>query len=325
MYGDSLTAGFPSYEPYGKSLSSSLAGAGISAEIVGCGLSGLTAVELARGLDSPQLQDKFGRVGPGLRRLLADQGSFDLVIIMAGTNDVAVPHVSTEEALTSLKSMHAACWAKGIPTVALSVPESVVSGTGQFPQAAQKWHAINNAIASWGKAKQGERSLTSPFFVNSARLLAFDHGARARGLWDPDNLHFTSAGSREFGSKLAPIVAPHLQGQAKLSSGTTGSLSVPAVTSAGYPTLSARSASKSNASTRSTSTSSSKSLSKDEVITNSNQRINAVVKTDRTSSTDWNCGMQYMRTVPMRAPGFSSHLQSPRVAYRPVVKVGGVF
>jgi hypothetical protein len=210
-----MTAGFPRYEPYAKSLISTLAGTGISAEVVGCGLCGLTAVEMARGLDSPQLQDLFGRVGPGLRKLLLEEGPFDLVIIMAGTNDVAMPHISPDEVLASLKNMHAACWEAGAPTVALSVPESSVTGTTQYPQAAQKWHAVNDALDAWAKAEQGERSLTSPFFVNSATLVSFDDAARARGIWDQDSLHFTDVGSAEFGSKLAPIIASHLQGPTK--------------------------------------------------------------------------------------------------------------
>merc|ERR1711904_72229 len=120
---------------------------------------------------------------------------------------------SAQEVLASLQSMHKACWARGTPTVALSVPESTVTGTTQYPEAAKKWHAVNKLLATWAKAEQGERSLVSPFFVNSARLLAFDHASRARGLWDPDSLHFTAAGSREFGNKLAPIIASHLQEQ----------------------------------------------------------------------------------------------------------------
>jgi hypothetical protein len=213
VYGDSMTAGFPCYEPYAKSMVSTLAATGIYAEVVGCGLCGLTAVEMARGLDSPQLQDQFGRMGPGLRHLLEEQGPFDLVIVMAGTNDLGVPHATAEEVLASLQSMHGACWATGTPSVALSVPESSVTGTTQYPEAAVKWHAINNGLAAWAQAEQRENSHTRPFFVNTARLVSFDHAARARGLWDPDSLHFTAAGSQEFGSKLAPVIAPCLQRQ----------------------------------------------------------------------------------------------------------------
>jgi hypothetical protein len=206
-----MTAGFPSYEPYANSLVSTLGDEGISAEVVGCGLCGLTAVEMAKGLDAPELKDNFDRVGPGLSRLLKEQGPFDLVIIMAGTNDVACPS-SVREVLASLKRMHAACWEAGVPTIALSVPESCVTGTDQFPEAQKKWHALNNALRAWGKAQRGELSLSRPLFMKSADFFSWDDEAWERGLWDEDGLHFTADGSEEFGSKLAPLLASHLQG-----------------------------------------------------------------------------------------------------------------
>lgn len=183
----------------------------MSVEIVGCGLCGLTAVEMAHGLDAQQLRDHFGRVGPGLRRLLAEQSPFDLVLIMAGTNDLGMPQSSAEDVLAMLESMHRACWSVGMPSLALSVPESSVTGTAQYPEAAQKWHDINNSLAAWGKSPRGENPCNRPFFVNTAELVSFDNAARRRGLWDPDNLHFTAAGSREFGTKIAPLIAIHLR------------------------------------------------------------------------------------------------------------------
>jgi lysophospholipase L1-like esterase len=219
VYGDSLTGGFPSYDrPYAKYLKKALTDAGNCVEIIGCGLSGLTAVKLARGLDSPTLEDKFGRVGPGLRRFLTEQGPFDLVIIMAGTNDLEVAHYPPDKVFEKVKLLHQACWAAKIPTVALSIPESSVLTPMKYPEAAKKWHAINFLIAAWAKGKQGDLSLTSPFFVNAARLISFDHAAQARGLWNPDGLHFTAAGSKEFGSKLASILAGHLQALSQQSS-----------------------------------------------------------------------------------------------------------
>jgi lysophospholipase L1-like esterase len=206
-----MTAGFPSYEPYAKSLASTLAAAGMSVEIVGCGLNGLTAVEMVRGLDAQQLRDTFGRVGVGLRRLLADERPFDLVLIMAGTNDLGVPQTSAKEVLACLESMHRACWDVGTPSLALSIPESLVTGNPmQYAEAAQKWHAINKGLVAWGQVAQGENPCGRPFFVNTAELVAFDMAARYQGLWDPDNLHFTAAGSRKFGTKLAPMIASHL-------------------------------------------------------------------------------------------------------------------
>jgi len=309
VYGDSMTAGFPCYEPYAKSMISTLAAAGVSAEVVGCGLCGLTAVDMARGLDSMQLQDVFGRVGPGLRKLLAEQGPFDLVVIMAGTNDVANPQLPAEEVLRSLKSLHEACWAVGTPTVALSVPESTVTGTSQFPQAKQKWHLINNTISAWAKAEQGDRSLVSPFFVNSARLVSFDQAARTRGLWDPDNLHFTAAGSREFGSKLAPIVASHLQGQTPLPESKTSVASDDRTVSANSEGSRPLTPEKTNRTM---------SVNRESIRQLTPERMGAVVRPFGDISADWNCSMQSRRmTLSALGADVASRPPSPPLMSQP--------
>lgn len=199
VYGDSLTAGMPSFEPYAKTLVSKLAEQGISVEVVGCGLCSTTAVEMAHSLDSPHIKDCTGRTGPGLRRLMAERGPFDLVMIMAGTNDLVLS--SVDQALASLKNMHKSCHAAGVPTVAISIPESSVTGTSKYPEAAHKWHAANRALADWARS---ERDIT---YVDSAQLISFNANAVARGLWEPDELHFSASGSRVLGSGLAPLIA----------------------------------------------------------------------------------------------------------------------
>lgn len=164
----------------------------------------MTAVEMARGLDSLQLKDTFGRTGPGLRRLLAEHSSIDLVLIMAGTNDVAMPQSSAQEVVSSLQSLHMACHAAGTPSMILSVPESCVTGTSLYPQAKAKWHAINKALAAWAEDSQ------SPALVDTSKLIPFHRKSCAEGLWDPDNLHFTAVGSKELGSSLAPALMEFL-------------------------------------------------------------------------------------------------------------------
>jgi len=111
--------------------------------------------------------------------------------------------------------------------------------------------------------------------VNTAGLVSFDHAARARGLWDPDNLHFTAAGSREFGSKLAPIVAAHLQGQLPESNASSQQPMVPETTNVRTdPTI-----------TKDT-----------EVLRPSTpERKNAIVRIDCATSADWNHGIQTMK------------------------------
>jgi len=205
VYGDSLTAGFPCFEPYADSLVSALADDGIYAEVVGCGFCGMTAVEMAQGVSSSQLQDIFGRTGPGLRHLLAENGSFDLVLIMGGTNDLGVPQSSAQEVVASLQTLHTVCRAVKTPSMTLSVPQSSVTGRSKYPEAKAKWHAINQALAAH-----------SPEFVDTSELLPFNKASCARGLWDPDELHFTAAGSWEFGSGLAPLVAEFLSGSVEV-------------------------------------------------------------------------------------------------------------
>lgn len=95
--------------------------------------------------------------------------------------------------------------------MALSVPESSVTGGTQYPEAKATWHGINNSLAVWPQDAQ------SPVFVDTSKLIPFDHASCARGLWHPDNLHFTAAGSKEFGSRLAPIVAEFLCRKLSLS------------------------------------------------------------------------------------------------------------
>jgi lysophospholipase L1-like esterase len=282
-----------------------------------------------------QLRDNFGRMGSGLGKLLAEQGPFDLVIIMAGTNDVAMPQYSVEEVLASLKKMHKACWATGTPTIALSVPESSVTGTPQFPEAQRKWHVVNNALAAWAKAEQGNNQFKG--LVNSARLLAFDHTARMRGLWDPDSLHFSAAGSREFGSKLAPVVASHLQEKTRLPQVLESVVESDDLSPEPESPTKKRRLSMLRNQTMTADSEGPRTLTR---ITTPDseglhraplsaraaltpERVNgAVVRNDRATSAGQNCGIQNLRTMPVRAAG----VPSAPIMHRPMqqLRVGRV-
>eukprot|EP00747_Dinoflagellata_sp_TGD_P209705 gnl/TRDRNA2_/TRDRNA2_83080_c0_seq1.p1 gnl/TRDRNA2_/TRDRNA2_83080_c0~~gnl/TRDRNA2_/TRDRNA2_83080_c0_seq1.p1 ORF type:complete len:362 (+),score=40.37 gnl/TRDRNA2_/TRDRNA2_83080_c0_seq1:172-1257(+) len=200
LYGDSLTAGFPCFEAYGKSLHSSLAEMGISVDIVGCGFAGRTASHMAEDLDSETISDERGRMGPGIRLFLDEHGPFDLLVILAGTNDIISSDLSAEEVLDSLKSLHRVCSEAGIDSVALSIPEGYFTGSDEYPEERAKWSAINAELASW-----------SPFFVNSSSLIPFDDAAREHGLWEEDGLHPSESGYEQIGIRLAPVIAEHLQ------------------------------------------------------------------------------------------------------------------
>lgn len=127
-YGDSLTAGFPSCVSFAEALSEALAEAGHPVEIHACGMCGMTAEQMASGVNEPVLADRIGRFGVGLAELVRERhrgGTWraaDLALIMTGTNDLAGP-TAGETIANYVKELHAACHDQGVRTVALSMPD----------------------------------------------------------------------------------------------------------------------------------------------------------------------------------------------------------
>ena len=89
-FGDSLTAGYHSmgaaYAPWACTLCQLL-----GAEVVDhIGLSGFTTAELVRSMDECSVTDVASRTWSGLRHKLRSAAvPYDIVLIMAGTNDLA--------------------------------------------------------------------------------------------------------------------------------------------------------------------------------------------------------------------------------------------
>ena len=117
-YGDSLTAGFCSlgaqFEPYGRTLVKELDTSGVPCEIVVSGHSGKTAEEMVAALDS-SIRDVVGFEGRGLTRILDEDVASDLVIIMAGTNDMGMG-AAPDTIVKHIAQLHAACHSRGVPT-----------------------------------------------------------------------------------------------------------------------------------------------------------------------------------------------------------------
>merc|ERR1719327_192047 len=91
-YGDSLTAGFYAggrkFSPYGAALEEAMTAQGLDAEVQIMGLSGHQGSQMVAELEAPvTAADITGRRGKGLGHILDEEGPFDLVILMAGTND----------------------------------------------------------------------------------------------------------------------------------------------------------------------------------------------------------------------------------------------
>mmetsp|Transcript_46640 Transcript_46640/g.131815 ORF Transcript_46640/g.131815 Transcript_46640/m.131815 type:complete len:422 (+) Transcript_46640:92-1357(+) len=125
--GDSLTAGFPSLEPYGQALAEALAEMGAAVDVTVCGLCGIAAQQMLAGAREPGIVDSLGRTGPGLAELVrARRGAWckaDLVLLMVGTSDLTSP-TPADQICAQVRQLHKVCHAEGVRTVALGVPDA---------------------------------------------------------------------------------------------------------------------------------------------------------------------------------------------------------
>jgi len=204
-YGDSNTVGFCEkgrrYQPYGKALSDALAAAQTPAEVTACGLCGLTVKEMDEGRAESVLEPRCGPHGKGLERLLKDDGPWDLVVIMAGTNDLGAG-AEIGRTQVHVARLHALCHDHGVPTVNVAPPAS----SSILPMA-QKRRGLADLMGKWAR--------TTPdvlFHVDSEEIIP----RSATGMWELDEIHFSARGSDELGRLLAPKIAAVL-GQAPLS------------------------------------------------------------------------------------------------------------
>jgi len=203
-YGDSLTVGFydqgRQYEPYGKELAEALSvAAGMPVEVSVCGHSGHTAQEMVADMDSTSVEDVGGLLSKGLRRALAEQPQCpDLVVIMAGTNDIG-GGASPSSTLEYICKLHGVCHSLGIPTLALTPPSAPRAPAGSSFEENRK--RLVHLMQRWARTVPGLQGV-----VNPADLVS----ASSSAAWDPDRLHFAPAGSKLLGRKLAQLIAPIL-------------------------------------------------------------------------------------------------------------------
>lgn len=198
-YGDSVTAGFCAggrhFQPYGKVLAEALTLGGVPCEATICGLSGLTAAELAAKAGAVALSDFSGNSSKGLNRVLAEDGPYDLALILVGTNDIG-HGVPPEAVVEHIIRLHAFCHARGVATVAIA-PPTMLAG----PARAAREH-VARLLESWAHATPDVVA-----YFDSEKVLPRGPG---NGFWEADELHLSAAGSIELGGRLAPRVAPLL-------------------------------------------------------------------------------------------------------------------
>lgn len=198
-YGDSLTVGFhsrgASFEPYAQALVREFNIAGVSCEVSFCGHSGRTAKDMVEAADS-SLRDVVGLRGKGLRRILQENGPFDLALIMAGTNDMGFG-AQHEEILRHLRMLHEVCHERSVPTVALAPPPAPSAGAARELTRQRLVGLLQNM------AQRSDRIVAC---VDPGDYLP-SSGTR---FWDPDGLHFSAAGSQQLGRCLATLAMERL-------------------------------------------------------------------------------------------------------------------
>mmetsp|Transcript_69748 Transcript_69748/g.130244 ORF Transcript_69748/g.130244 Transcript_69748/m.130244 type:complete len:549 (-) Transcript_69748:2-1648(-) len=231
-FGDSLTAGYHSrglgFSPYAPYLMDALE-LDVSCDVWMAGYSGLTAGRLARDLDAVSIKDITGRTGKGLRRILREDGPFDLVLIIVGTNDLGLQRLKREDSpdtqtiLNSIVALHAACHEEGVTTVSLSVPPNRAMSIEkeEWQEYRNNWQELNSQLARWSLS-DGHRSGVAAH-LDTSFMVPYSDGSP---LWEEDGLHLSPHGSRQLGEQIAGRIASVLTSEATLqkASETTSSV-----------------------------------------------------------------------------------------------------
>jgi len=181
------------FEPYGKTLGGALTKAGVASEVWSCGLCGFTAHEMVAEINDRETHaDAVWQVGTGLAWLLDNTDPLpDLVLIMAGTNDLR-KGIDAHRTLLAVKELHLACHARGVATIALAAPLPQRGRQQKFSKLLRSWCAQQPSVQA---------------FFDPEEILQRGRGSR---YWEADTLHFTAHGSKQLATKLAGAIAPML-------------------------------------------------------------------------------------------------------------------
>lgn len=202
-FGDSITAGFHNqgkgYSPYGRTLADALNSDGaVACEVCTVGLCGLAASEMVESLNAPMVKDRMGRHGIGMVKAIKHDGPFDLVIILAGTNDLIMKH-DAQDIFNAAVQLHRSCFAQSLPTVAVLPP--IVTDVPSMRQILNNFQVL---MRKWVSTSGDGLPLS---LLDSEELVP---RASNVPLWEPDEFHLSPAGSQELGRKLAAAVKPFL-------------------------------------------------------------------------------------------------------------------
>ena len=196
---------------YAEEFCKSLATDGCYVEGTVCGLCAATARQMLQISEEPFVLDSLqsqSRWGSGIAHLA--KGKTDLVIIMAGTNDL--PFADGKDIFESICELHRVCHRLGIPTIALGIPDSGGRSVKRFEMLPANRREVNSLLSSWTKGQLSERQFAQrqrpETFVNSVALMPFGPRSRSDGYWENDGTHFTVMGAKTLGCRLAEELRP---------------------------------------------------------------------------------------------------------------------
>jgi len=197
-YGDSLTAGTIGFEepqlfPYSKYLEESLKVIDPNANIAvrHRGFPGWTA---------EMMVEQKNVEGVGLIEALNKYDGINLVIILAGTNDLGIAfqsdmdeEESIEKIVDSVTALHKLAHDKKVQTLAIAIPESGFQC--QVPEAKNLATKINQRLDDWCTHN-----------CDMTAFIEFPFGWKADdSRWSNDGLHFSAEGYFEIAKSIAPV------------------------------------------------------------------------------------------------------------------------
>lgn len=190
-FGDSLTSGSspPLVEsfPYGPHLEKTLRTENGKEDLMvrWKGYPGWTASNLSQ----------EGNLGALLDDIQFKTGTHvDLVIILAGTNDLAY-ETNPDTIFRDIKAIHEIAHDRSIHTLAIGVPDS--AWQRQSVETANVAKEVNAKLQEWSIVN------TVPVDFEPFPIGKFDP---SNGLWAPDGLHFSPQGYKYLGENIAPKV-----------------------------------------------------------------------------------------------------------------------
>merc|ERR1712226_211314 len=103
------------------------------------------------------IEDVVGRVGKGLNVILNEEKRFDVILMMAGTNDLGLGYPA-ETIFENVKRLHEMCHEAQVRTVALSIPPNLASEeTGSLYR--ERWLEVNQMIREWACGETAPRGV----------------------------------------------------------------------------------------------------------------------------------------------------------------------